>query len=293
MQQQQVTSQVVGEIVDAAQRPAIDLRMVLALAGTRELNAREQQVMDKLRQERGESLYADMLYALTRKNFPSRQAKTVWADISHHRINLERLLGRDPGVVVAAHDYLSNVSGLLRGAGLIEENKFNALATVASRDGLTGLYDKATFTRMLQEELNRQARHSRVCTLIIADIDYFKRLNDTHGHADGDLVLQQVADIFARIVRGTDTAGRFGGEEFGVILPETDAKAGAILAERLRTAIENHFSGSGYAVTMSFGVACAVPEGKAGVVADTLIRAADAALYAAKHAGRNCVKVSE
>lgn len=283
------------DVASLAQRPALDLRLVLALAGERELNAREQQIVDKLKSERGESLFSDMLYTLTRKSFPSRQAKTLWADVTHHRLNLGKLLGRDPGVAVAAHDYLTNVSGVLKSAALIEESKFNMLATVASRDGLTGLYDKSTFTRLLHEEISRQARHKRLCTLVLADIDHFKRLNDTFGHADGDIVLVQVAEIIANQCRTTDVPGRFGGEEFAVILPEVDSAAGLVFAERVRAEVEKRFADTPYLATLSLGVATANPEGSihAAQEADVLIRRADAALYAAKHAGRNRVKISE
>lgn len=279
----------VDPVAEFTRQVPLDLRLVMALAGERELNARELQIVDKLKQERGEGLFADMLYALTRKSFPSRQAKLLWGEIGDHRKKLHDILHRDPGVTLAAHDYLVNVSGLLKGAGLIEEQKFQTLATVASRDGLTGLYDKTTFARLLNEELSRQARFGRPVTLVLVDIDHFKMLNDTHGHADGDVVLAQVAELIAQQARSTDSCGRFGGEEFGVVLPEVDTHAGGLLAERIRSAVERHFEGTAYNVTVSLGIAT----GNSGVRADDLVRAADAALYDAKRAGRNCVRVAK
>lgn len=279
----------VDPVAEFTRQTPLDLRLVMALAGERDLNAREQQVVDKLKQERGEGLFSDMLYALTRKSFPSRQAKLLWGEIGDHRKKLETILSRDPGVALAAHDYLVNVSGLLKTAGLIEEQKFQALATVASRDGLTGLYDKTTFARLLEEELARQARFGRPVTLVMIDIDHFKLLNDTHGHADGDVVLAQVADLIKQQARSTDSCGRFGGEEFAVVLPEVDTHAGSLLAERIRAGVENAFLGTPYNVTVSLGVAT----GNSGVTADDLVRAADAALYNAKRGGRNCVRVAK
>ena len=270
-----------------AQRQPIDLRMVMAMAGERELNAREQQVVDKLKQERGESLFSDMLYTLTRRHFPSRQAKTLWADITGHRLNLKKLLGRDPTLPVAAHDYLTNVSGLLRNVGMIEEGQFNVLASVAVHDGLTGMFDKTTFAQILADELHRATRYGRPLTLVMADIDHFKKLNDTHGHADGDVVLQQVAGIIKKHCRTTDIAGRFGGEEFAVLLPEIKPEAAAMFAERVRAAVENQFAGGPYAVTLSLGLTGTQAED----TPTTLIKRADAALYAAKHGGRNRVMV--
>ena len=275
-------------LAQLARQTPLELRLVLALAGERELNAREQHVVEKLRTERGEGLFADMLYALTHKSFPTKQAKLLWAEIGTHRAALLQKLGRDPGIPLAAHDYLCNVAGLLKHAGLIEEQKFTLLATTACRDGLTGLYDKATFTRLLDDELQRQARFGRPVTLVLADIDHFKKLNDTFGHADGDAVLADVADCIAKQARTTDICGRFGGEEFAVFLPEVGTGAGALLAERIRSAVATRFADTPYAVTISLGIAAAQP----GVVRDDLVRAADAALYTAKRNGRNRYEVA-
>lgn len=282
LQNQQQPMDMVAEIT---RKQPLDLRLVMGLAGERNLNAREEQTLEKLKQERGEGLFADMLYALTHKSFPSRQAKTLWAEIGNHRDTLKKLLGRDPGISLATHDYLSNISGLMKGAGLIEETKFATLATVASRDGLTGLYDKTTFARLLKDELARQARYGRPATLLMVDIDHFKKLNDTFGHADGDVVLAEVAGIIEQQVRSTDSCGRFGGEEFCVVMPEVDAHAGMLLAERIRAAVEKTFAATPYKTTVSVGVATATP----GVNADDLARAADKALYDAKRGGRNRV----
>lgn len=276
-------------VAEFTRQQPLDLRLVMALAGERGLNAREEQMVERLKQERGEGLFADMLYALTRKSFPTKQAKTLWAEIGDHRMNLRQTLGRDPGVTLAAHDYLVNISGLLKGAGLIEEQKFQTLATSASRDGLTGLYDKTTFARILQDELTRQARYGRPVTLALVDIDHFKKLNDTFGHADGDAVLAQVAELIAGQARGSDSCGRFGGEEFGVVLPEVDTYAGKLLAERIRSAVEKAFEGTPYKTTVSVGVATGTP----GVKPEDLVRAADSALYAAKRGGRNRVDVAK
>ncbi len=275
-----------ADLADMVASPdGLDVRIVAAIAGDRELNAREQSIIDRLKSDRGESLFSDMLYILTHKTFPSRQAKTLWLEIAGHRASLEQKLGRDPGIVVSAHDYLTNISGLLKTVGLIEETKLTNLRDVARRDGLTGLFDKATFLRQLKEELERRQRYEMHMTLVMLDIDHFKKLNDTHGHADGDIVLTQVADIIQNQARTTDIAARYGGEEFSVILPGVSAKEGTIFAERTRAAVEAAFQHSGYMVTISAGVAQALGED----TADSLIRRTDAKLYTAKHQGRNQV----
>lgn len=281
------------EILEHDQR--LDLRIVTALAGDRELNAREQQIVDDMQTKRGESLFSDMLYALTHKTFPSRQAKTLWAEIGTHRDTLAEKIGRDPGVTVAAHDYLSNVSGLIKSAGLIEEDKLAQITKSATRDGLTGLFDKTTFSHILAEETSRSIRYERPMTLVMADIDHFKRLNDTHGHADGDIVLTEVAQIIEKQCRTTDIPARVGGEEFAIVLAEVPQESGFIFAERLRQAIEKHFEDTPYGVTMSLGVAGVIPtmEGQEPDTPDAIMRRADGALYESKNSGRNKVSIAK
>jgi len=269
----------------------LDIRIVTALAGDRELNAREQEVVDKMEHERGESLFSDMLYALTHKTFPSRQAKTLWAEIGDHRGTLAEKIGRDPGITVATHDYLANVSGLIKSAGLIEESKLTQLANSATRDGLTGLFDKVTFNHILKEETSRSLRYERPMTLVMADIDHFKNLNDTHGHADGDIVLTEVAEIIQKQCRTTDIPARVGGEEFAIVLAEVPQESGFIFADRLRQAIEAHFENTIYAVTMSLGVAGIIPSDTE--TPDAISRRADEALYVSKNTGRNKVSMAK
>ncbi|MDD9911891.1 MAG: GGDEF domain-containing protein, partial [Alphaproteobacteria bacterium] len=270
----------VDDLTDKIASREMDLRMVLALAGERDLNAREQVVIDKLKEERGESLFSDMLYALTHKTFPSRQARTIWGDITSHRKDMLEQLGRDPGVMVATHDYLTNRSGLLKQVSLIEESKLASLAEVAIHDGLTGLIEKRTFSRRLKEELERLNRYGGKLALVLLDIDHFKKLNDTFGHADGDIVLTQVAEIIGEQARTTDIAARYGGEEFAVLLVGVGEKSGTIFAERLRQAIEQRFLDTDYKTTVSIGVATNIGDNE--ITAEDFVRQADAQLYLAK-----------
>ncbi len=163
------------------------------------------------------------------------------------------------------------------------------LATV---DPLTGIPNRQNVLTRVDEELARGARYRRPLSVVMVDLDLFKRLNDTHGHAAGDVVLREVARRLASNIRTVDTVGRFGGEEFLVVLPETDADAAATLAEKLRRAVAGTpirlLDGHEVSVTLSAGVA-----GGPGDVlrADSLVRDADAALYSAKALGRDNVYV--
>ena len=159
-------------------------------------------------------------------------------------------------------------------------------------DSLTGLANRRRLEETMRAELARASRfHDQVC-VVIADLDDFKRVNDTYGHAVGDEVLKEFARALRSTVRESDVAGRWGGEEFVLVLTGTDTEGGARLAERARVAIESVTieapNGDAVSVTASFGVAAS--SGAGGV--DELLAAADSALYQAKHAGKNRVVIS-
>jgi len=166
------------------------------------------------------------------------------------------------------------------------------LRTLNALDGLTAIYNRRYLNLRLQEEVYRQKRYGAVMSLIIFDIDHFKNINDTHGHACGDYVLQKLCILISTLIRDVDVFARYGGEEFVLLLPETGAQGALILAERIRKAVEEYEfqyeSTNRLHITVSLGVAThnqllATPE--------QFLKAADKALYEAKKGGRNCLKV--
>jgi diguanylate cyclase (GGDEF)-like protein/putative nucleotidyltransferase with HDIG domain len=158
------------------------------------------------------------------------------------------------------------------------------LADAASTDPLTGLLNRRGFQRVIDMELARSERGGRSFSLLLGDCDYFKLLNDRLGHRAGDEALQTIGQMLEENKRRIDTASRFGGEEFALILPETNRHEAFILAERLRNRFGATFAEQSVPLTMSFGVA-SYPDH--GVTVDSLLRAADEALYAAKAMGRD------
>lgn len=276
-----------SELIDMVGRPDLDIRMVHALAGDRTLNAREMDILSRMKSDRGDNIYSDMLYTLTHRAFPSRQAKHLWAEIVHHRASLKASLGRDVGLSVATHDYLVNVAQLISGVAIIEETKMASLANVANKDGLTGLFDHATFKYKLKEEMERQLRYGGALSLVMFDIDHFKKVNDTFGHAEGDIILKQMAEVVTEQARSMDVVARYGGEEFAVILPQVDLSSALIFAERLRKKVEKTFEDAQADVTISVGIASC--KGDASQAPDELVKAADEQLYRAKREGRNRV----
>ena len=163
------------------------------------------------------------------------------------------------------------------------------LYTQAVTDDLSGLFLRNYMERRIREELARVQRHQGVCSLLMADIDFFKNVNDTYGHPAGDQVISEVARRLLRSAREMDVVGRFGGEEFIMLLPETGTEGAEILAERIRKAVSQATFRSGgrtFSVTTSIGLACSVDCEEQSV--EALIKAADKALYIAKGSGRNC-----
>jgi diguanylate cyclase (GGDEF)-like protein len=184
-------------------------------------------------------------------------------------------------------DVLHSLTG--QAASAIEAARFHQRADELSHtDALTRLPNRRRFEIDLDEEIERSARYKRPIAFIMLDIDHFKTVNDVHGHQAGDEILSEFESVFKSSLRDADTAYRFGGEEFCVLLRDTDAEAAARVAERLRVTIAERFAGEGGSpmVTASLGVA-AIPRDAAD--AKSLIASGDQAMYAAKAGGRNRV----
>ncbi|MCU7906293.1 MAG: diguanylate cyclase [Candidatus Thiodiazotropha sp. (ex Epidulcina cf. delphinae)] len=163
-----------------------------------------------------------------------------------------------------------------------------ALKNLATHDSLTGFYNRTELEAQLRNELNRALRHQRPLSVFFLDLDHFKRVNDRFGHQAGDELLQSFADLLRKAVRNVDYIGRYGGEEFVVILPETPPQQALETAKRLVGSVMAHrFNTSGeksMALTVSIGIS-ALPDH--GVTVEGLINAADKAMYTAKRTGRN------
>jgi diguanylate cyclase (GGDEF)-like protein len=158
---------------------------------------------------------------------------------------------------------------------------------LAYLDGLTGIFNRRFFELRIMEELERARRYGTGMAVIMADIDQFKRLNDEFGHLLGDEVLRQVSSLFHQQLRKIDVVCRYGGEEFAILLTQTNAQQAVAIAEKLRRLVESwQFPGVPRTVTISAGVAACPAHGE---TRDEMIRAADNGLYAAKQEGRNRV----
>ncbi len=210
-----------------------------------------------------------------------------------------RMKGRDSGVMWVHYDHprtfaeedVHLLSAFANQAAIAIENArlFQEINRLAITDELTGLYNYRHFYHQLEQEFKRAQRYDRPLSLIMLDIDFFKRYNDRNGHLAGDQALRLIAGRLRGNTRGVDILARYAGDEFSIILPETDLGQGWVQAERIRSAIQRDSQGAqgptgGENLTMSLGVACLGPEMRH---AEDLVRAADQALYRVKAAGGN------
>ncbi len=173
--------------------------------------------------------------------------------------------------------------------------KNSALSEISARDSLTGLYNRWYVMEKIDSEMNRSLRHGSPVSLIMMDIDHFKRVNDSFGHSAGDRVLRSVGQVLRDSCRVYDVAGRYGGEEFCIVLPETRVGNTTVVAERIRerlAASRFDVGDESVVVTASIGIAGIESiEAEDGLSPLSLIDRADQALYSAKHHGRNRVEM--
>ena len=185
--------------------------------------------------------------------------------------------------------FISLIIPLFYGRKLIAQQQtlHAEISRIAAEDSLTGLYNRRKINELIQHEIERSERYQKGFSVIIMDIDYFKRVNDRHGHLAGDELLKMLAQILLDTIRHTDEVGRWGGEEFVVLCPETNMDGACLLADKIRQKIEHSTFNDYGKQTASFGIACY----QEGDTIDNIISHADEALYMAKNAGRNRVEV--
>jgi diguanylate cyclase (GGDEF)-like protein len=262
----------------------LSLFMVSGLAGDRELTTSERQQLAVLLVQRGRMLYSDLLFTLTHQWFDPEEADSLWHGILKHKYEVSTTLGRNVRITVAAVDYLYNMRGDSEIPSVVSEHSMWGMAEIAVRDSLTHLYDLPTFCMQLEIEVRRQKRYGIPVSVIICDVDDFKRFNDRWGHLAGDRVLSGIAKVISGCAREVDVCARWGGEEFAVLVAQTERDGAVAIAERIRVCIEETFRSRH--VTLSLGVA-SCPQDATSV--SSLISKADRAMYRSKESGKDRV----
>lgn len=182
-------------------------------------------------------------------------------------------------------DENSQIIGFTSVAENITDKK--VIEKISEEDKLTKIYNRVKLDKTLDIEIERTMRYETPLSLVLIDIDYFKKINDTLGHQIGDFVLVELANILKENIRKTDILGRWGGEEFMIICTHTDINGALEMSEHLRSVIETYDFKTAGSQTASFGVTCF----KQGDTTESLIKRADISLYNAKESGRNRVEI--
>ena len=166
------------------------------------------------------------------------------------------------------------------------------LKKLAMKDGLTGLYNHASFMELFEKELARQRRINCNISFVMIDIDYFKKVNDTYGHTAGNMILKDVSDILINSVRQSDIVSRYGGEEFSLVLPGADKEGALQLCERIRQKIEDfNFDIGDTTIRITVSIGIFFKDSKYNITQNEIIQRADEELYNAKLKGRNRVEI--
>ncbi|GLO63502.1 hypothetical protein MACH09_40100 [Vibrio sp. MACH09] len=202
---------------------------------------------------------------------------------------LERIAGREANITETRNDELTDMtkSFIYYEKEVIKREA--ALNEVAMKDSLTGLSNRRHFMEVMKNEVARCTRYQNNLSLLMLDIDFFKKINDTYGHFSGDVVLKQIAVLLTKELREVDTVARLGGEEFAVLLPETERQEALLLAERIRRAVDEYsFEDEGNSIHCTISIGVSVCSRGNNCFGD-LLKEADRALYQAKEQGRNQV----
>jgi diguanylate cyclase (GGDEF)-like protein len=222
------------------------------------------------------------IHAITHLDLRESQCVQLWEDTLQRRRELSENLGRQVALKTALMDVLAS-AGLFRVPIVIEYDEFKTLQLNAVTDPLTGLYNRRLFGETFEKELNRARRYGLPLGLVILDLHRFKEVNDKYGHPRGDEVLRTAASTLKKTLRTSDSAFRIGGDEFALLLPQTDAEQALALSRRVETVFGEMLQPLQLAVgvSMDHGVATFPQDGEH---ADQLIRVADERLYRLKHA---------
>lgn len=249
------------------------------------------EALDNLEEGARAAFLQQFFKSMARIELTPTQSLDYWAQILSRRKELSELLRKRVSLKTAIVDVLASTA-FLRVPILMEYEEFKKLQLNAATDALTGLYNRRLFEEYCDKEFNRAKRYGHQLALVLLDLHRLKELNDRHGHLQGDQALQLAAATLRKSLRASDFAFRIGGDEFALLLPQTDTEQATVLCDRLRTHFEGEIAPLKFSipVTIDYGIAVHPQDGE---LKDVLMRIADQRLYAMKNAARGGARPPE
>ncbi len=269
----------------------LDTPLIEILLGIRSGSEDEKVRLDCLKEKMGSAVFSEAIREMTRIDVrDERKAERLCEGIRRHKIHLDRALGREVSLEVAALDFMQNVEKTVRRPLIVEEETLKKLAEAALYDDLTGVYEHQTLKDDLDALISSSRKLKQPFCMLFADIDDFKKINDTAGHMAGDKVLMITARILDRNLRAGDSLYRAGGDEFTALLSGTDAAAAEDIALRIQEAFGKCILRK---LRIGFSLSIGVAEFDPGnpITSKALFSAADRAMYRAKLSGKGRVYV--
>ena len=230
--------------------------------------------------------YSKLLELFINLNFTEDEAKNHWENIINNIDFMKNHLNREIGLRVAIVDYFINHTDMMKEPIVVEMRLFKENEKLALIDSLTGLFNKRFYDITVRKEYKKALRFNQIFSLVLLDLDDFKKVNDTKGHLFGDEVLANFGKFLSLTSREEDIICRYGGEEFIVILPETTGDGALMYAERVRKILTEDDFFKKHKITFSGGISTFPYNGKD---LEELFKSVDKSLYAAKYAGKDCI----
>ncbi len=261
-------------------------KLLIRFSGDRQIFADK---MALLANDHGDDVFPQLIFVTAHLEFSKRTAKNHLREILQHWESMQKDLKRDIDFRVALLDYFVDINRKIKNPKIIEIRIFQKTQQETFVDELTQLYNYRYFMRALAAEVLRSHRYNAPLSLVVCDVDDFKYYNDINGHLAGNMALKKLAAIIKKSVRDVDIPTRYGGEEFALILPETNKEGAYVMSERIRKGVERRRFPKGdlqplKRFSISGGVATLDVDAES---AEELIRKADQALYVAKSKGKN------
>lgn len=238
--------------------------------------------MDELENKNEDFFYTHIFQVLAEVDFKPDIAKKEWKNIFKHKHLISNVLGRQVDFRVAMLDYFINTNKIIKNPKIMEFKLFTEFAKLMMVDELTQVYNRHYFNTALNREFNQAKRYGRELSIILLDVDNLKEINDRFGHPKGDMALRKLGKILKNNIRSEDTACRIGGDEFVIILPDTDPNGAAFISMRIHNNFSREKINNKY-LSISSGIAT-YPHDTTKL--GDLIKVADKLLYRAKDAGR-------